>query len=215
MRTFNLSCAVFILALFMGAMATSASAANPEFLDNVTGNTFTATSGEGKLTSEGLTLICKKDKISLENGKVIGAKTISLVLDFEGCTIAGLAENSLSDPAQTLLVAATGELCYIGKASEKHVGILFTITPVHIEIPSLGELIEVKGTMLGLIKPVNTLSSVTQPTVTINATTATEKCEGGAVPKLEIEKGHNKKPTAATETTTEELTFDKDIEVMA
>jgi hypothetical protein len=204
---------VLAVALF-AVTATAASATNPEFLDNVTGNTFSAKSGEAKLTSGGFTIICKKDTIKLESGQVTGAKTISLVLDVEECTVAGIAWNSLGDPAKIWLLAATGELCYISKAG-KHVGLLLKLTPAHIEAPSLSELLELKGTMLGLIERVNTLSSVTQPTLMINATTATEKCEGGAAPKLELEKAHNGKPEAAVETTTESLTFDKDIEVMA
>jgi hypothetical protein len=205
--------AVHALALF-AVTATAASAANPEFLDNVTGNTFTAKSGEGKLVSGGgsIHIICAKDLITLENGKVTSGKSIETVVDFEECTIADLAMNSLSDPAKTILVKATGELCYTSKAT-KTVGVLFTITPVHLEIPSLGELFEVKGTLLGTITPVNTLS--TQPIITINETTSKEKCENGVGPKLELEKAHNGKPEAAVETTTESLTFDKDIEIMA
>jgi hypothetical protein len=215
MRILKRSAGLLVIALALFAVAaTAASAANPEFLDNVSGNTFTAKSPEGKLTAGGLTIICKKDTISLENGKVLTAKTIETTVDFEKCTIAGLAANSLSDAAETILVKATGELCYISKA-EKHVGVLFTITPVHIEVPALSELLEVKGTVLGLLEKVNTLSSVTQPTVTINTATAKEHCEGSTAPVLLSEKAHNKEPVAATETTTEELTFDKDIEVMA
>jgi hypothetical protein len=216
MRILKRSTSLLVLTMALVAVAaTAASAANPEFLDNVLGNTFTAKSGEARLISGGLTIVCKKDKVTLENGKVTSGKSVSTVVDFEECTIAGLAANSLSDPVKTILVAATGELCFIGVAAEKHVGILFTITPVHIEVPALSELIEVKGTVLGLITPVNVLSAITQPTVTINEATSKEKCENGVGPKLESEKAHNKKPEAAVEITTEELTFDKDIEVMA
>jgi hypothetical protein len=204
---------VIALALFAIAATAPASAANPEFLDNVTGNTFTAKSGKGELKAAA-PIVCQSDKITLENGKVTGAKTILVVIDFEKCAVAGFAPQSLSDTEGKILVAATGELCYINKA-EKHVGVLFTITPVHIEVPSLGELLIISGTMLGLLKPPNMLSAVTQPTLTINATTAKEKCEGGVLDELTLEKNHNGKPEAATETTTEELIFDKDIEVMA
>jgi hypothetical protein len=212
MRTVKLSCAVFILALLVGALAAPALAANPEFLDNVTGNTFTATIGEGRLTSGALTVICKKAKITLENGKVTAAKTLSTVVDFEKCSIAGLIANSLGDPAGTILVAATGELCYTNKAG-KLVDVLFNITPVHIEIPSLGELIEVKGTVLGLVVFVNFLSLL--DTITISEQSSKERCEGGTTPVFAIERGHNGKPEAARETASEELTFDKDTEVMA
>jgi hypothetical protein len=214
MRILKRSAGLLVIALALFAVAaTAASAANPEFLDNVTGNTFTAKSGKGELKGAA-PIICQKDLITLENGKVTGAKTISTVVDFEECTVAGLAAQSLSDTEGKILVTATGELCYIN-AKEKHVGVLLKITPVHIEIPSIGQLVEVTGTVLGLLKPVNTLSSVTQPTLTINATTLKEKCEGQALDELKSETGHNGKPEAATETTTEEMTFDKDIEVMA
>jgi hypothetical protein len=214
MRILGRSAGLLVLALTLFAVAaTAASAALPEFLDKVVGNTFSAKSGKGQLAS-GVTIACAKDLILLEDGIVTGPKTIEVDVDFEECTIAGLAANSLSDPPKTILVVAKGELCFINKA-EKHVGVLFTITPVHIEVPALGELLEVKGTVLGLIKPVNTLSAAIQPTIAINANTAKEKCEGGVLDELKEEKAHNGKPQVAIATTTEELNFDEDIEVMA
>ena len=214
MRTLKLSTTLLVLLLAVGALASSALAANPEFLDNVRGNTFTVKSGQGVLedTATKLAIKCEKDTVSLANGLVTGPKTIEITVDFENCTVAGLAENSLGDAAKTVLVALKGELCYISKA-EKHVGILFTLTPVHVEVPTLGELLELKGTMLGLVKGVNKLE--VGNTITFNSTTASEKCEGGTADQLSIEKAHNGKPLAATETTTEEVTFDKDIEVDA
>lgn len=85
--------------------------------------------------------------------------------------------------------------------------------PVHIEVPSIGELVEIKGSQLGVIEQVNSLS--TANTITINEATSKEKCEGGAADKLESEKEHNKKPETAIDTKTLEVAFDKDIEVMA
>ena len=216
MRIVKRSLGLLVLAVALFAVtASAASAANPEFLDGtVTGLTFTVKSGEGVLedTATKLAIKCEKDTVSLANGLVTGPKTIEITVDFENCTVAGLAENSLGDAAKTVLVALKGELCYISKA-EKHVGILFTLTPVHVEVPTLGELLELKGTMLGLVKGVNKLE--VGNTITFNSTTASEKCEGGTADQLSIEKAHNGKPLAATETTTEEVTFDKDIEVDA
>ena len=199
---------VLVMALFAVA-ATAASAANPEFLDNVAGNTFTIKSGAGKLKAGAFTLECKADT---GKGEITGAKTVSITIDLENCTLLGLAANSLGDPAKIILVAATGTLCYISKAA-KTVGVEFTLTPAHTEIPSIGELVEISGTEFGDVQKVNTLS--TANTVTINETTSKEKCEGGTAVGLKAEKEHNKRPEAALETTIEELTFAKDIEIDA
>ena len=200
---------VLVMALFAVA-ATAASAANPEFLDNVKGNTYTIKSGKGSLKAGAFTIECKTDTGS---GEVTGAKTITITIDLEGCTLLGLASNSLGDPAKILLVQATGTLCYISKA-EKTVGVQFSITPEHVEVPSVGELVEVTGTELGDIEKVNTLS--TANTVTINEKTSKQKCEGTEKGvELKAEKEHNKKPEAGLETTIEELTFAKDIELDA
>src|ERR1700693_2191022 len=180
MRIVKRSLGLLVLAVALFAVAASAaSAANPEFLDGtVTGLTFTVKSGKGTLedTATKLAITCTKDTVSLANGLVTGPKTIETTVDFEECTVGGLAANSLGDPAKTILTDAKGKLCYISE-KEKHVGILFTITPFHLEVPSLGELLEVKGTALGLVKGVNKLEEAN--TITLNSTTAKEKCEGG------------------------------------
>jgi hypothetical protein len=87
------------------------------------------------------------------------------------------------------------------------------ITPVHIEVPSIGELVEVTGTTFGKVEPVGTLS--TSGKLTINEATSKEKCEGGVATGLKLEKEHNGAPLAAIENTVETLTFDKDILVDA
>ena len=212
MRVLKLSAILFILVLSAGALANSASAANPEFLDNVTGNTFWGESAVGRLKAGAFTIECKKDMFFIPSGKVTGSKTLEAPIAFENCQLLGLATNSLGDPAKTILVAAKGTLCYISKAA-KTVGVEFQITPVHIEVPSVGELVEVTGTALGAVKTVNTLS--TANTITLNETTSKEKCEGGKAVELKTEKEHDGKLEAGLETTTEEVTFDKDIELDA
>ena|ERR1700693_6184453 len=212
------SISLVALALSIVALTSSpiADAANPEFLGNVTGNTFTAKSGTSEIEDSAtkLSIACKKDTVTLVNGKITGAKTIEVTVDIEECTLGGLSMNSLSDPSKTILVTAKGELCYIEKgAKPPHIGILLSITPVHVEVPSLGELIELRGTILGLIEPVNELR--TGYKLNINSKTAKEKCEGGSTDVLDLEKEHNKKPLEALLVSAEELTLDKDIELMA
>lgn len=216
MRHLKLVGTLLILALAASGLASAtASAANPEFLDNVIGNTFTGTSGEGELLDPvtKLAIKCKKDTLLLADNEVTGPKTVKAGVHFEGCTIGGLAANSLGDKSGIILVTATGTLCYINQPN-KHVGVLLTITPVHIEIPTLAQLLEVKGTVLGLMTPVNELKTAGFKLV-INKAIAKEKCENGVLDQLLLEQEHNKKPLAAEEVTTEEITFDKDIEVMA
>jgi hypothetical protein len=212
MRHLKLAGMLLILALAAsGLAAATASAAAPEFLDNVAKNTFTGTSGAGKLEDPvtKLTIACKKDNVLLEGNEITGPKAITADVHFEGCTLAGLPANSLGDAKEVILAKATGELCFTNKAPLT-VGILFKITPVHIEVPSILELVEVTGTALGTITPVGTLT--TGPyTLTLSATTAKEKCEGGVAPELKVEKEHNKTPLAAIESTVETLTFDKDV----
>jgi hypothetical protein len=212
-RHLKLAGMLLILALAAcGLAAATASAAEPEFLDNVTGNTFSGTSGAGKLEDPvtKLTIACSKDNVLLEGNEITGAKTIKLDIHFEGCTLAGLAFNSLGDAKAIMLVKATGELCTVSKAPTLTVGMLLKITPVHVEVPSILELVELTGTMLGTITPLKELK--TGPyTLVLNSTTAKEKCEGGVAPELKLEKEHNKTPLAIIQTTTETITFDKDV----
>jgi hypothetical protein len=196
-----------VLALAMVA-ATTASAALPEALDNVAGNTFTATSGEGELKAGIFTIKCKKDKAT---GEVTGAKTLTSTVTFEECSIAGLAANSLGGSAATIVVAVTGLLCFIKEGSPLEVGVLFTLPSagVHIEIPAFAELVLVTGTVIGRLTPINELKtgvySVTLPSPAI------AKC-GGTTASLKASKNEGT-AESATEVTKEEVTFAKDIEI--
>jgi hypothetical protein len=214
-RLFKKATVVLLGALILCAVATTtASAGFPEFLGNVTGNTFTATSIEGKLEDPAtkMTIICKKDSVTLAAGNVTGNKIISVFISFEECTLAGLGANSLGDALKTILVGAKGELCYISKPN-KEVGMLFTMNPVHIEIPSIAELLEVKGTALGTVLPTNTLGTAFG--ITLSQATSEKKCENQNADQLLLEKAHNGTTLAVVETTAEDITFDKIIEVMA
>jgi hypothetical protein len=115
----------------------TASAALPEALGNVIGNTFSGTSAEGMLedpTSK-ISVRCKKGTAS---GELTGPKTGTGTGSTEGCTIAGLSIQSLGDKLGTILVPATGTLCYISKA-KKEVGILYALPVggIHLEVPVL------------------------------------------------------------------------------
>ena len=133
--------------------ATIATAALPEF--NKTNVKFTSESGPGTLdVAGGNTIECATDTAS---GEITGPKTVTLQVDVRTCKIFGLiGSHSLGDPENTILIAATGTLCYLNKA-KKEVGLVLTPTGLlHIEAPNAGALAQIKGTLIGRLTPVNT-----------------------------------------------------------
>jgi hypothetical protein len=159
MRKLTIIGATLITIIALSAIAsTMANAAFPEFNPKAIKNLppFTSFSGKGTLQVEGGdTIVCESDT---NDGVITGAKTVSLDIDFRTCTIFGIAgAHSLGDPEDTILVAATGELCYLNEAKE--VGLIITPTgELHIEDPSAGALAEIEGSVIGQITPVNTSS---------------------------------------------------------
>jgi len=213
LKTVGLLC---MLAMALAAAFAGTASAAVEFLKNITGNTFTATSGKGRLedTATKLAIKCEKDTAS---GTVLSGTTIETTVDFEQCDVAGLAAKSLGDANDTtapklglILLTLKGELCEI---KAKEAGIFFTLPAggVHIEIPALTELQVVTGSVIGVVTPVNTPSKT--GTITITKANIT-KC-GGKAAGLTLEQNANKKPLAAEEETTEAVTFAKETEVMA
>src|ERR1700693_5687613 len=207
MRLVTLRLACSIIAVLAATLPAVTLAALPEALDNVVGNTFTGTSGEGKFTDPEtkLTIVCKKAKAS---GVLTGPKTGEGTGDFEECTVAGLAAHSLGDTGGVVLIPAAGELCYINK-STKEVGLLLRVSPVHIEVPTIGELLLITGEVVGKVSPINKLT-----TTGTDVDSGKTRCEGSE-DALSFEKNENGKPLAAELTRTVEVTFAKDAELMA
>ncbi len=205
---------VLVMAITGLAAASSASAAEPEFLGTAAGNTFTVESGEGELVdlSSGLAIKCKKDKGS---GEVTGPKTLTATVDFEKCNVGGLAAQSLGDKGGIILLSKLpGELCFISLSPLK-VGVLFVLPAegVHIEVPALGQLLVVKGSVVGLAEPLNVaqLGPFTLTFVDPNV-----KCEkaAGSEDVLLVELEHDGKPLVAAEISKETVNFTKIIEIM-
>jgi hypothetical protein len=133
--------------------ATIATAALPEF--NKTKIKFTSLSGPGTLdVAGGNTIECES---ATDAGEISGPKTVTLQVDVRTCKIFGLiGSHSLGDPENTILIAATGTLCYLNKA-KKEVGLVLTPTGLlHIEAPVAAALALIKGTLIGRLTPVNT-----------------------------------------------------------
>ncbi len=205
---------VFLLAITGIAAASASAEEQPEFLLHVTNNLFTTEGGEGELVdlTSGLAIKCKKNKGS---GSVVGPKTVIATVSFEKCNVGGLAAQSLGDKGGVILLAKlAGKLCTIS-TSPLHVGILLTLPAegVHIEVPSLGQLLVVTGGVVGLLSPINV--DQTGP-FTLTFVDPNEKCEGatGEEDVLLVELEHNGKPLVGAEVAKETVNFTETIEVM-
>jgi len=206
----------FAALLALSAVVTAtASAAKPEFLPLKAGEKY---KGESKVTSKLATekkgtIECTKNKESGETTGTTG-KTGVLTVDFEGCTVFGIANaHSLGDASNIILVHGTTTLCYIN-AANKEVGIVIHPEPVHIEVA--GKLVEVKGSVIGHLTPIN--SSKTGPykaafTQSGGKQTVT-KCEGGATETLLTAENEGTFENSAEEAT-DEFSFEKAVELMA
>jgi hypothetical protein len=216
MRGIKLVSAVVMALAITAVVSATAFAANPEFLPGTAGAKFTGKSGKATLAIKGgSTITCKESVVEKGNGELLGPKTALAIIDFKGCTAFGLPANSLGDLKEIILAHVETELCYINKAT-KHVGIIFTTLPVHIEIPSVGLLVSVTGSFVGLLEPVN----IKQTGYTLNIAQAAgvqaiEKCEGGAARTLlsSVDGGANTQSGEEAEKGT--LTFEAAQELMA
>ena len=226
MRPFKITGMLFVLAMAISAFASTAAFALPEILDHVP-STFTATGGEAQLVdpTSKLTIKCEKLSVLLANGKVLTATTIETTIDFEQCSIGGLAAISLGAKNDAegkklglILSLVKGELCYIGEAKNKEAGIFFLIPPVHIEVLSLAELLEVvnnpttkiQSSVVALITPNNKLQ--TGP-YTLTTKGIKQECDGKKAQIL-MDLNMLGKPLAAEEIATATITMDEDEEMM-
>jgi hypothetical protein len=144
--------------------ATTASAAEPEFSSFP--NAFTSKGGPAKFEqTEGIGAIsCTKSE---GTGAVTAAKKGTFDLLFLGCTapLSGKCTGLADTVKGSILAKGTFDLRYISKTA-KDVGILFLIKPVHLECEKTVELIEVRGCVVGLVRPINTRTK----TVTVGLT---------------------------------------------
>ena len=74
-----------------------------------------------------------------------------MTIDFTGCKALGIVNaHSLGDPAEIILSHAKATLCIV-TITPLDVGLRLAIDPIHIEVA--GKLLEVLGTVIGLITP--------------------------------------------------------------
>jgi hypothetical protein len=219
MRPFKIAGMLFILAMAISALASTAAFALPEFLDHAP-TTFTATGPAGELIDleTGLNVKCEKLLITLASGKLLTSTTIEAVIDFEQCQSGGFAFISLGDKNDTegkkaglVLVPVKGETCYIGDPKNKEAGLFLTIPLLHLEIPVAATLLEFlnNSSIVALLTPNNKLQ--TGPYAL--TTNVKQECDGKKADIL-MELEHNKKPLLVVEKTTATITFDEDEELM-
>jgi hypothetical protein len=171
--------AIAAVAALSAIATTMASAAAPELETTKAKDfpiKFTSFSGLGTLkVVGGSEIICEKDK---DSGEFINAKEVTDTIDFEKCKAEGIVgAHSLGDPEGTILTTSKGSLCLI---KEKDVGILLEPTgPVHIEIPTVATLLIVKGSVTGLITPIEQFSLRFELAFTVTGgKQVPEECEG-------------------------------------
>lgn len=158
MQRFKVFGATLVALIALGAVMASASmAALPEFSPS-TAQKFKGTGKAGELTTLGGGIAIKCTANTLE-GTITGPNTGTVNITFTGCSALGFPSNSLGDAEKVILTGTLNyELCYINKA-EKVVGVYISGVNSHIEVPSLGVLINVTGSLIGQVTPVNSLKT--------------------------------------------------------
>ena len=214
MRHFKLLGAVIVVVFALTGIATATASALPEFLP--TGGTLTAKSGKAKLQVKGGAAIECSSSVTPKSG-TIGTNSVTVKVEFKGCKTLGVAvETEGLKTAEQINAPLTLTLCYINKA-EKKVGAIAALTSnLKLEVPSLKKKLEIKGSAIGSVSPINVKQ--TTGTVTFTQTAGVqgiEKCEGEAARKLETSENGGTTFVQSGQEVTTEVTFSTATEVMA
>jgi hypothetical protein len=215
MRRLTLSGMAVLAVLAFTAISSATALALPEFLPAPEGKGIKlgGTSGKGTLQIQGGGAVkCEADKIL---GELTTLTHATVDIHFEKCKAVGFEANSVSDEKGIILVKGLALLCYLSKAS-KTVGLSVEVTPtLQIEVPTVKQKIEVKGTVIGEVKPVNVKQTTGEVVFTQKeGKPGIEKCEGQAAAVL-LGKEAEKEFKPAGEETVEKVEFSQAVEVMA
>jgi hypothetical protein len=225
MRTFKLISGVILVLAFCVFSVTNASAeeilwrwlpgpANESFK----GKTNRAVLQETKEgTKGGAAIQCKQsevlltDELKKEEGGTVHSELLEkearlalAIIKFTECTSAGLALESLGDPAGTILAHLEIHNCLIKKGEQ---GLLIKTLPVHLEVLAVGLLIEVEGSFIAGVakRATNEFELKAKQT---EGKQAIEKCEGGKADTLLVKNGAEPLRAAAEELSEGDLSFD-------
>jgi hypothetical protein len=198
----------------MAVQAASSMAALPEFTP--TANTLTGTGTAGTLSTLGnpFSITCKNNTVS---GSVTGAKAAEYEITFKECEVLGGSAKSLGGTAGTIKTGKLkGELCYINEA-KKEVGLYTTVTLQHIEAP-LGILINISGTIIAQVEPVNKSQTTGTITLASNGTNGDPKwttCGGKTASLLASQDTKHEENKTSAMAQVFSVTFTKAEEILA
>jgi hypothetical protein len=221
MRRLTVLGAALTALMVLGMMASSAMAVLPEGLGTFPNNISKGEGGEGELTtlSGGISIKCKTNTVL---GKIDTALTGTVDIHFKGCTALGaFSANSLGDePGVILTGVLKWELCYTNKAT-KEVGIFIKEVNSHIEVPSVGALINVTGSIIAKVTPTNKSQTGVFAFSAEPSAAGDQKiteCEHAGVKKallLASQDAKHEKPETAAIKQAASVTFEKAVEIMA
>ncbi len=184
-----IGCALFAL---YGVMA-SVALAEEGFLPRTNGK-FTIEGGLSTYnTSANLPIICSL--LDLVKGALTSDKHTTVALHWLKCTVAGIPVNSENDKGQseTILIEVLLLVCLKpenseGKAlGEFGIAIEVNKAPITLEVPSFGETIKVKGTLIGVVTAKNEekLSEFKVALAGQNGKQEVAKCKAGEETKVQ------------------------------
>ncbi len=192
MRVFKLVSAIVVVLAFSAVAVATASAAESlwRWLPGAAGATFTGSSGKAVLQVKGgASINCTESKTT--NGEITTELTLGLATITFGknlpvesrCTTAGLAVEGEGSELGVIKVHLELHNCLI---SPGHRGIKIAILPLDIKVPSVGQLLNVKGAIIAEITPFETSTKEYSLAVTQKeGKQGIPKCEGGEEQKLE------------------------------
>jgi hypothetical protein len=189
--------------LALSALLSTSAYALPEFLPNPAGQGVTLGGGSNALVEvqiEGAGSIkCEKNKLL---GELLTFTHLEVDIHLEGCKAIGFQANTPMDSPGVILTKGLALLCYLNKGL-KTVGLAVEVTPTTIiEVPTAKQKLEITGTVIGEVKPVN----VKKPTSEVvfiqkSGKPGIEKCEGAAAAVLLVKESTKAFKPAGVETT--------------
>jgi hypothetical protein len=165
MKTFRTFGVVLLVVASVGVATTAAASAETpkaQFLEGKTSTTFTGTSGKWHLSTKGVpvSIECTTGK---ESGEVKSSGVGTLAVTLEGCTLLGAKALSLGVSVSGKIVfSASFSLAY-GSLIPLFAVFVAVIVEAHIEVPAVGQLLLLKGS---LILAFGNLTSGTEVTAT-------------------------------------------------
>jgi hypothetical protein len=186
MRTLKLVGAT-IAALACTTVVTSSASATETlwlWLPGASGTPFIGESAKATLQIKGNGSVTCPNSTAV--GELLSEQTLAsatLHLGTKGaCTLSGLPVNSLGDSSGHVLVHVDIHNCRI---STNHLGLLFKISPLHIEVPSTKLLLTIEGSYIAETSLLNIKLETHKLTLEQKEGKQTiEKCEGGSADTL-------------------------------